>query len=277
MVRTAPYDARVPTTLTRPSKGRRTPAVWVPREHGAWSWLVSPVIAGAIVAGPQLHQLFLLGIALAGYMLFNAASWWAKMPSQRRSESVPPMLTYAAVAGLFALALLISAGWGALAWLVVLAVPLAAAYLLTLRGAGRSLASGLATAVASSGLLLVAVQPDLMTFLRDTQPDWLWAVSIMYGSTAGTLFAVKSMIRESGSKRFLVVSIGWHVGVLGVAAAGAQTGLPLAWTAYFLLTTVRATVLPLVARRHPVRPMVIGLIELGLTVMMLALYAWPGV
>lgn len=276
-VRTAPYDARVPSTLTRPSKHRRAPAVWVPQEHGAWSWLVSPVIAGAIVAGPQVHQLFLLGVALAGYMLFNAASWWAKMPSTRRSEAVPPMLAYAGVAGLFTIALLVSAGWGALAWLAVLVVPLAVAYLLTLRGAGRSLGSGLATAVASSALLLVAVQPDLLAFLRDVRPSRLWGVAIMYGSTVGTLFAVKSMIRKSGSKRFLAVSVAWHVGWVMVAAAGGRAGLPVAWTAYFLVTTVRATVLPLVARRHPLRPVTIGLIELGLTVVMLVLYAWPGV
>jgi hypothetical protein len=251
--------------------------VWVPREHGAWSWLITPVIAGAIVAGPHLHQLFLLGVALGGYLFFNAASWWAKMPPQRRGQAVPPMFTYAAVTGLLALALLVSAGWGVLGWLLALLVPLAVAYLLTLRGAGRSLGSGLATAVASSALLLIAVQPDLPAFLRDPRPTWWWAVAIMYGATAGTLFAVKSMIRESGSNRFLAASVAWHLAWVVAAAVGTRYGLPLAWPAYFLLTTVRATVLPMVARRHSLRPGTIGLVELGLTTVLLGLYAWPGV
>jgi len=267
----------VTAPVTLPMRRRRAAAVWVPREHGAWSWLVSPVIAGAIVAGPYIHQLFVLGIAVGGYLFFNAASWWARMPVKRRGETVRPMITYAAAAGLFTIALLVSAGWGALGWLVALLVPLAVAYLLTLRGAGRSLGSGLATAVASSALLLVAVQPDLLAFLRDPRPEWWWAAAIMYGSTAGTLFAVKSMIRESGSNRFLAASVAWHVGWVVVAAVGSRHGLPLTWTAYFLVTTVRSAVLPLVARRHPLRPMTIGLIELGITVLMLALYVWPGV
>ncbi len=262
---------------TRPTKRGRAPAAWVPREHGAWSWLVSPVIAGAIVGGPHLHQLFLLGVALAGYFVFNAASWWAKMPVQRRGEAVPPILTYAAVAGLFTIALLVTAGWGVLGWLVLLLVPLAVAYALTLRGAGRSLASGLATAVASSSLLLVAVQPNLLAFLRDPRPEWLGAAAIMYAATVGTLFAVRSMIRQQGSNRFLAVSIAWHVGWLLTTAAGVPHGLPVAWPLFFLVMTVRATALPLVARRHAVRPMTMGLVELGLTMVLLVLYARPGI
>ena len=143
--------------------------------------------------------------------------------------------------------------------------------------ANRSLASGLTTALASSALLLVAVQPDLAAFLTGPRASWLWAGAIMYGATAGTLFAVKSMIREAGSNRFLVASIAWHVVWVVVGAVGSLHGLPFAWTLYFAATTLRATVLPLVARRRTLRPMTLGLVELGLTVVLLALYAWPGV
>ena len=268
---------RVTAPKRRPTRRTRPPAAWLPREHGAWSWLVSPVVAGVIIAGPHLHQLFLLGLALSGYFVFNAASWWARMPAQRRGGIVRPMLTYAGVAGLFTIGLLLSAGWGALGWLVVLIAPIGVAYLLTLRGSGRSLASGLATAVASSALLLVAVQPNLLALLRDPRPEWLGAAAIMYGSTVGTLFAVKSMIRQKGSNRFLAVSVAWHVGWLLTTAVGVLHGLPAAWPLYFLVTTGRATALPLVARRHALRPMTIGLVELGLTVVLLALYAWPGI
>jgi hypothetical protein len=238
---------------------------------------VTPVIAGTIVAGPHLHQLFLLGVALGGYLFFNAASWWAKMPARRRGAAVPPMATYAAVTALWGIALLVSAGWGVLGWLVALLVPLAVAYLLTLRGAGRSLASGLATAVASSALLLIAIQPDLPAFLRDPRPAWWWAFAIMYGATAGTLYAVKSMIRESGSNRFLATSVLWHLTWVAITGIGTRYGLPLAWPAYFLVTTARATFLPLVARRRSLRPGTIGIVELGLTIVLLVLYAWPGV
>ncbi|HET7724802.1 MAG TPA: YwiC-like family protein [Propionibacteriaceae bacterium] len=265
------------STPVQPSARRKkAKAYWVPREHGAWSWLVSPVIAGATLS-PHLHQLLLLGVALGGYLLFNAASWWAKMPPKRRVDAVPPALTYAALTAALALALLVTAGWGVLGWFGVLLVPLAVAFVLTLRRAGRSLASGLATAVASSALLLVAVQPDLPALLAHSQASTWWAFAIMYGSTAGTLFAVKSMIRESGSNAFLAASVAWHLAWVAVAAGGTAYGLPLAWTAYFLLTTVRAAALPLIARRHPLRPGTIGIVELCLTLVLLALYVWPGV
>jgi hypothetical protein len=130
--------------------------------------------------------------------------------------------------------------------------------------------------VASSALLLVAVQPNLLTFLRDPRPEWLGSAGIMYAATAGTLFAVKSMIRQKGSNRFLAISVAWHVGCLLVTVVGVPHGLAPAWPLYFFVTTVRATALPLVARRHALRPMTIGLVELGLTVVLIALYAWPG-
>ena len=261
----------------RPTRRRRPGAIWLPREHGAWSWLVSPVVAGAIIAGPHIYQLLLLGVALGGYFLFNAASWSAKMPKSRRRETVRPMLTYGAVTGLFTIGLLVRVGWGALGWLVVLFVPLAVSYVFTLRGAGRSMASGLATALSSSVLLLVAIEPNLLALLRDPRPEWLGSAAIMYGATVGTLFAVKSMIRQKGSNRFLAVSVAWHVGWLLTTAVGVLHGLAIAWPLYFLVTTARATALPLVARRRAVRPMTMGLVELGLTVVLLLLYVWPGV
>lgn len=249
----------------------------MPREHGAWSWLISPVLAGAIVGGPHLHQLPLLGVALAGYLFFNAASLWAKMPTKRRSQAVRPMLVYAIVAALLGLTLLLTAGWGVVGWLGLMLVPLALAYVFTLRGAGRSLASGLATALSSSALTLVAIEPDLPLFLREYRPVWGWAFLLMYGLTACTLFAVKSMIRERTSNRFLATSVGWHVAWVLATAVGTLHGLPHIWPYYFLLATARAAALPLYVRRHPLKPMTIGLVELGFTLVMLALMVWPGV
>ena len=262
------------TTTTRRTKAS---AAWVPREHGAWSWLISPVVAGAIVAGPQVHQLFVLGVALAGYLFFNAASWWAKMPPARRERTVAPMVVYAVLAALMGLGLLLTAGWGVVGWLALLVVPLVVAYLTTLRGAGRSLASGLATALASSALVLVAMQPDLPAFLHQFRPVWGYAFMIMYGHTTCTLFAVKSMIRERTSNRFLGASIGWHVAWVLATAVATQHGLSTIWPVFFMVETVLAAGLPLYVRRRPLRPMTIGLIELGMTLLMLGLMVRPGV
>lgn len=277
-LRVTTYDDAMSSPSTTPATRRtRASAAWVPREHGAWSWLLSPVVAGAIVAGPQVHQLFVLGVAMAGYLFFNAASWWAKMPPTRRDRTVAPMLVYAVVAALMALGLLLAAGWGVAGWLALLVVPLVIAYVTTLRGAGRSLASGLVTALASSALVLVAMQPDLPTFLNQFRSVWGYAFMIMYGHTSCTLFAVKSMIRERTSNRFLGASIGWHVAWVLAIAVATQHGLPQIWPAFFIVETAVATMLPLYVRRRPLRPMTIGLIELGLTLLMLGLMVRPGV
>ncbi len=271
------YDVPVTSTLASPPARRsKAPAAWVPREHGAWSWLLSPVLAGMIVAGPHVHQLFVLGVALAGYLFFNAASWWAKMPVKRRDRTLAPMAVYAVVAALMVLGLLVTAGWGVVGWLTLMVVPLVIAYLSTLRGAGRSLASGLATALSSSALVLIAMHPDLPTFLRDFRSVWGWAFMIMYGQTTCTLFAVKSMIRERTSNRFLGASIGWHVAWVLATAVGTLHGLPLVWPLFFGLGVLRAVGLPLYVRRRSLKPMTIGLVELGLTLLMLGLMARPG-
>ncbi len=249
----------------------------MPREHGAWSWLISPVLAGAIVGGPHLHQLPLLGVALAGYLFFNAASLWAKMPSARRGQAVRPMLVYGLVGALLVVTLVRTTDWGVVSWLGLMLVPLALAFALTLRGAGRSLGSGLATALASSALTLVAIEPDLGRFLRGYRPEWGWAFMLVYGLTACTLFAVKSMIRERTSNRFLAASIGWHVAWVLATGVGALHGLPWVWPAYFAVATTRSAALPLYVRANPLKPMTIGLVELGFTLVLLGLLVWPGV
>jgi predicted branched-subunit amino acid permease len=161
-------------------------------------------------------------------------------------------------------------------WLALMVVPLLIAYLSTLRGAGRSLASGLSTALSSSALVLVAVHPDLPSFLREFQSVWGWAFMIMYGHTTCTLFAVKSMIRERSSNRFLGASIGWHVAWVLATAVGTLHGLPRIWPVFFMVAAVLAAGLPVYARRRPLSPMTIGIVELALTLFMLGLMMQPG-
>lgn len=77
-----------PRISARPKRRGRNRMLWMPREHGAWAWLVIPLAAGVLVAGPSVYQLPLSVSAFGGYFFFNAASWWAKMPplaASRRS------------------------------------------------------------------------------------------------------------------------------------------------------------------------------------------------
>lgn len=246
---------------------RRNRLLWFPQEHGAWAWLLVPIAAGAMLAGPAWFQIPLLVCALSGYCAFNAASWWVKMPPSRRSAALPPVCVYGSVAALSGGLVIGLTGPGVIPWFVLQGLALAAAWLLTRRRAGRSLASGLSTALAATVLLLIAAHPDALARLP---VDLVWPTAFIYGYLGGTVFAVKSAIRERGSVAWLVASIGWH-GAWTVVAIAAQSP---AWIVLWAALTVRALLLPLAAWRRALRPGVLGIVEIVAACAVLAVVAW---
>ncbi len=236
--------------------------------------LIAPLVSGALVSGWQWHQAPLAVLVLAGYLTFNAATWWVKLPPVRRHQAVRPTVIYGAVAAASGLLTLAVAGPAIVGWLAVLAVPLAAALGLTARKRERSLASGLVTTLAASTIAVVAAAPDPVRWLQ--APSWPLAAAALvnFGYFAGTVWSVKSMIRERGSTGFLRASVGWHAAwTVAAALAAAFTGLSWFWVGFFALTTVRALWLPLLSRRSPISPLKIGLVEIGFTTLMLVGFA----
>lgn len=236
--------------------------------------LSAPLVSGALVGGWRWYHVPLAVLVLAGYLAFNAATWWLKLPPVRRHQAVAPVLTYGTVTIVAALLTLVVAGPAIAGWLVMLAVPLALALGLTARKQERSVASGLVTTMAASTIAVVAAAPDPWRWLQ--APSWPVAAAVLinFGYFAGTVWSVKSMIRERGSVAFLSASIAWHAAwTVAAALAVALAGLSWFWAGFFALTTIRAICLPLRARRHPIPPLRIGLIEIALTVLMLVGFA----
>jgi hypothetical protein len=88
------------------------------------------------------------------------------------------------------------------------------------------------------------------------------ATAIATAEMAGSVLAVRSVIRERDNPGFAVRSVGYHV-VITLAAAAT---LPLAYAALGAGLTARAVALPLVRRRlaasgRGLRPLQIGLVE----------------
>lgn len=247
----------------------------MPREHGAWAFLTAPILVGGLVGGWSLHQLPLALTAVAAYLTFNAATWWAKMPPRRRGDTVEPLVGYGAATAVGGLVVGSLAGWQVIGWLVVLCLPLVLSWWLAKRGQVRSLLSGLSTALSAALLSMVAARPDIVAFVAHPDPAVAVAALITFGYLGGTVFTVKSVIRERGSTPWMMASVSWHAAWALATGAGALFGaLTPVWAGFFAFDTVRCTVMPLAAKRRPVRPLVVGLVEIGFTVALLALFAF---
>ncbi|ASN79691.1 YwiC-like family protein [Deinococcus ficus] len=275
-----------PTTPARPRPKaarkpgrRRVGAEWMPRQHGAWAMLFLPYLVGVTLlaqgSGVPAFAWPLLPAWLFGYFAFNALTLWLK--SGRKPLYLRPALTYGAVSGVLGGLTLALAphllGW-ALAFAPLLGVGLwRAAHRddasLLARGSAV-VAACLLTAVMTTGgpldalRLPLTARPTLATLA-------LWAYFL------GTLLYVKTMIRERGEAAYLTLSVGAHAALFALALWGALTGVvPAAFPAFFLLTTVRAAVMPRLEgwRGRRVTPKQVGLTEFGISFLLLFLLGW---
>lgn len=235
-------------TRTRRGGRRRGTTAWVPNQHGAWAMIIIPWGLGTWLRfheGRGEAYALVLGLFwLAGYFAFHAASVWLKSRRQRRH--LAPVLTYGAVAATLGLATWAIGGL-ALAWWALPFVPVVViALALAASRHERALAGGLLTVGAACLMVLVASweSPALVPGNGGTA---VALALVCFGYFSGTVFFVKSMIRERGNPGFLALSVGWHTAVLVAAVvAGALSDFSRAWTVFFAVLLVRSLVLPLV-------------------------------
>ncbi|MBO3725041.1 YwiC-like family protein [Actinomyces bowdenii] len=283
---------------------RRQPGrkAWVPNQHGAWSMLVLPPIVGWVVGGWSWVNLLLLPAWWGAYLTYWAWSQWLRTRSPRRRALILlPLLVYTGWTALLALITLIAAPY-----LVQWAVPLAPLFAIAVhqvwRGHERSLISGLVTTAAAS--LMAAVTYSLAvrgaggflglgagaSELPGGSPNgaltgwpWMWLVT---GLTAayfcGTVPYIKSMIRERFNYPLLAGEVAAHAAMAGVTIWLASGGyLPVAHAALWVVLALRSLVMPLwqwrlVRTRHrPLRPGVLGIVEVVMCVAFLLTLSTP--
>lgn len=244
-------------------------AGWLPKQHGAWAFIVVPYLAGLVMARdarPLGPGDLTLGVTwLAGYFAFNAAVLAVKAPPVRRERYVPALgvyLTLALVVGLVTLAL---KGWALLLWLPPYGALLLWALRLAATHRERSVLSGMLTVVASCGLMVV-----LQPWLAD-DPTRSRDVAMMIALTgyfAGTVLHVKALIRDRNDPTSARRSQVYHAVLAAAVTAAAVLGWLGWWWVFWAMTLVLRSFWMPRARRRPAQ---IGVGEVLLSAWALAL------
>jgi hypothetical protein len=237
----------------------------IPPQHGAWAFLIVPVLCAFAVSGASVAGwLFLVAWVCAypvGYYGGRALTArarrgsWTRLARRELSRSVP-WLVLTAVPGLpLAVTrpwLLVAAGLLAVLWGLGLAV--------AARRGERSMANDLllvAQAVAAVPMT-VAVVAGPAALAGDLAGLTITCTLVVASYLAGSVIHVKSLLREAGNASFRRLNLGWHA-----AALVASTLASPWWAVGFVPALVRALVL-----RPGLRPGAIGGVEAIVAVLM---------
>lgn len=230
----------------------------IPNQHGAWAFLIVPLVLGFVVAGWSVPAgLFALAWMLAypaSYYLGRAVviRWrrgiWSRLAKRELNNAVP----WIVLAGVPSVVLLVLRPW-LLAVGVLLAGLWSVSVWLTRIGHERG---------ASNDLLLVTqaalAVPLMWAIGQDSWPDSAaWeAAFICLVFFAGSVVHVKSLIREADDPRWARFSRVYHVAALGMGLLSPWLLLP------FGVAAARAFLVPPGAR-----PAVIGAVETVVSVL----------
>ena len=238
-----------------------------PPQHGAWAFLIVPVLMGFAVAGASVAGwLFLVAWVCAypvGYYGGRALTArvrrgsWTRLARRELGRAVPwAVLTAAAglpVAltrpWLLAAALGLGVIWGLGLWVAA-------------RRGERSMSNDLllvAQAVAAVPLA-VAVVAGPAALLGDLLAPTLTAAALCAAYLAGSVIHVKSLLREAGDRRWHALDVAWHAAALVVGALVSPW-----WVLGFGPALIRAVVM-----RPGLRPGAIGGIEAVVAVLVVA-------
>jgi hypothetical protein len=249
---------------------------YVPPQHGAWAFLGLPLVLGAVVA-PLTPLLLVLAVAwVAAYPLSYAA--FGLVRARRPQRFRRPFAVWLAVVLPVAVVLVVARPW--LVWVGFGYLPLFAVNLrYAQRNDERALANDLVFVVECALIVPVTwavgagdgswTPPSLADV-----PTEVWVMTIVCAMVlAGSTLHVKSLIRERRDARYARASRTFAVACVPASfALAAWWGWPAG--AWLIPPFVALGVRAFVVGRKPLRPGVLGVIELACFVLVAACAAF---
>lgn len=251
--------------VTGRSSSRRTWTSYIPPQHGAWAFLVVPLLSGFAVAGLSWIGGLLAATWIVAYPVGYFAGRalavrirrgsWTRLARREAARTVP----WAAGLAALAVPLLTLRPWLVLVALGV-ALLWATSLLITLRRSERDLLNDAVLVVLAvlAVPLVWAVTTDLQGWPPATD---LWVVT---AATAAFLFGsvlhVRSLLRRAGDNRFRWLSVAYQLAAMvGFACASPW------WLVGFVPAVLRAVLM-----RPGLRPAAIGAVETVVSVFFVA-------
>ena len=257
---------------TRPERAKRKSRRsqgWMPNQHGAWFMLFIPPLMGLILQ-PSWAALPLLITWWAGYFTYFAITIWVK--SRLRKKHLPPVLTYGAITALAGIAALITQ-WQLIAWLPIFAPIIAVAVYETIKRRERSLASGWSTVLAAAMMLPTVASISTSGTPAAVSGDLWWATAWFALYFGGSIYYVKTLIRDFGNRTRFIQSVIFHA-VVCIAAIGLALAQPHTWPVAVVsaLLLARSYTIPRIAQRRGKRipPKYVGMVDGVVTVFVVA-------
>lgn len=265
---TKDHSPRPPRTDTTPAKKKpksRRSQGWMPNQHGAWFMLFIPPIIGMILQ-PSWAAVPLLLTWWAGYFTYFAVTIWIK--GRRRQKHLPPVLTYGGITAVAGITALITQ-WQLVSWLPIFAPIIAVAIYEAAKRRERSLLSGWSTVVAAALMLPTVVSVASTGTPAAITADVWWATAWFAAYFGGSIYYVKTLIRDFGDKTRFVQSVSFHA-ALFVGAVVLAVAQPHTWpvAAVSALLLVRSYAIPRFAQKRGKRtePKYVGMIDGVVTV-----------
>ncbi len=232
--------------------------------------LAVPLLLGVAASTPSAAQLLLAVTAATGYLAAATAQAWLR--ARRRASFVPSLAAYAVVFAIGATILLLA--WPALALASIVVLPVGA---VVMGGAQPGTPRDLANSLGLVAIAVVLVPATALVSGAWNTDAVVPATLVAAGYLVGSVLVVRSVIRERGNRDFLLLSVGFHGGLVAAAAVA----LPWPYAVYAAALTVRAVALPLVERRRagtrrPLRPVQVGMVEMvAASVLVVLAFAVP--
>lgn len=194
-------------TVTSKSK-----PVWVfPREHGAWAMLIMPFLLGIAISGVTLWQIIAGAGLFFGYLAMNAFLMMVRQP-KKVHEILQSFLVYSGGAAILLLAPFLHKPQAFLPILIMIPL-LGISVVFIIKKRERHFANDLTGIIVLTMLLPIAA--GLGQHFNQESMFLAMALNIVYFT--GSVFYVKSLIREKANPAFRMLGILYHLAVLVAA------------------------------------------------------------